>query len=121
MLAEHPDILARLRKEVLDTIGPTGKVSPENLKEMKYLRAVLNGEPFLTSQYRSMLNFCRDSEVVSECVRVNIPSSSHNQTERGVPVHGTPDVPRKAPSGQLLMEGSRYTFQVERRFTIWFG
>ena len=44
MLAEHPEVLARLRKEVLDTIGPTGKVGPDNLKEMKYLRAVLNGK-----------------------------------------------------------------------------
>ncbi|KAF9643946.1 cytochrome P450 [Thelephora ganbajun] len=42
MLAEHPDFLARLRKDVLDTLGPNGKVNPENLREMKYLRAVLN-------------------------------------------------------------------------------
>ena len=75
MLADHPDILARLRKEVLDTIGPTGKVSPENLKEMKYLRAVLNGKPFLAPRRPSILNFCRDPEVVSECVRTSIPPS----------------------------------------------
>ena len=45
MLADHPDVFARLRNEVLETLGPNGKVSPENLREMKYLRAVLNGEP----------------------------------------------------------------------------
>ena len=44
MLADHPNVLTRLRKEVLDTLGPNGKVDRENLREMKYLRAVLNGE-----------------------------------------------------------------------------
>ena len=46
MLADHPDVFARLRDEVLETLGPNGKVSPENLREMKYLRAVLNGKSF---------------------------------------------------------------------------
>ena len=55
MLADHPDVLARLRKEVLDTLGPTGKVNPENLREMKYLRAVLNGKHFLKFQRPSVL------------------------------------------------------------------
>ena len=44
MLADHPEIYARLRREVLDTLGTNGKVSPDNLRDMKYLRAVLNGE-----------------------------------------------------------------------------
>jgi len=44
MLAEHPNVFARLRNEVLEILGPTGKVSPQNLREMKYLRAVLNGQ-----------------------------------------------------------------------------
>ena len=44
MLAENPDVFARLRTEVLETLGPNGKVNPQNLKEMKYLRAILNGE-----------------------------------------------------------------------------
>ncbi|KAF9647903.1 cytochrome P450 [Thelephora ganbajun] len=42
MLAKHPEIYARLRREVLDTLGPDGKVDPDNLRDMKYLRAVLN-------------------------------------------------------------------------------
>jgi len=72
MLAAHPDILARLRGEVLDTLGPDGKVSPENLREMKYLRAVLNGKWFLASRRPSMLTCHRDAEVVPGCVRINI-------------------------------------------------
>ena len=46
MLADNPDVFARLRTEVLETLGPHGKVNPDNLKQMKYLRAVLNGETF---------------------------------------------------------------------------
>ena len=44
MLADNPHIFKRLRDEVLNTLGPHGKVSAENLRGMKYLRAVLNGE-----------------------------------------------------------------------------
>ena len=121
MLAEHPEVLARLRKEVLDTLGPTGKVSPDNLKEMKYLRAVLNGSSILPSRRPALLTLHRDAEAVSERVRINIPPNSHNQTEYGLVVHGTSGVPRKAPSGQLLMEESRYTSRVAPRFTICLG
>jgi len=46
MLADHPEVFARLRNEVLETLGPNGKVNPQNLREMKYLRAVLNGESY---------------------------------------------------------------------------
>ena len=46
MLADHPDVFARLRSEVLKILGPHGKVNPDNLKQMKYLRAVLNGKVF---------------------------------------------------------------------------
>lgn len=44
MLAEHPDILRRLREEILTGIGPDRKPTYADLREMKYLRAVLNGE-----------------------------------------------------------------------------
>ena len=43
MLAEHPDILRRLREEILTSIGPDRKPTYADLREMKYLRAVLNG------------------------------------------------------------------------------
>ncbi|KAJ7168966.1 cytochrome P450 [Mycena filopes] len=42
MLAEHPDILARLRAEILRVVGPTQRPTYDNFREMKYLRAVLN-------------------------------------------------------------------------------
>ena len=44
MLAEHPEVYARLRREVFDTVGSYGEICPDNLRDMKYLRAVLNGK-----------------------------------------------------------------------------
>ena len=41
-LAEHPDVLARLRKEVLDVVGPNARPTYENVREMKYMRAFIN-------------------------------------------------------------------------------
>ena len=72
MLAEHPDVLARLRDEVLETLGPNGKVGPESLKEMKYLRAVLDGKRFTLVRSSSNLICCRNAEVVSKRVCIAI-------------------------------------------------
>ncbi len=44
LLSTHPDTVARLRKEVLDTVGPTRRPTYEDIKEMKFLRAFINGE-----------------------------------------------------------------------------
>ena len=69
----------------------------------------------------SILICHRDAEVVSECVRINIFPSSHNQAERRAVVRGISDALRKALYGQLLTGGNRYTFQVVRRSTISLG
>ncbi|KAF8654872.1 hypothetical protein AX16_003333 [Volvariella volvacea WC 439] len=42
MLAEHPSVLRRLREEILTQIGPTRRPTPEDFRDMKYLRAVIN-------------------------------------------------------------------------------
>ncbi|CAE6500583.1 unnamed protein product [Rhizoctonia solani] len=42
MLAENPDIMAKLRAEVVGRLGTSNYPTPEDFKEMKYLRAVLN-------------------------------------------------------------------------------
>ena len=68
MLTEHPDVLARLRNEVLETVGPNGKIGPESLKEMKYLRAVLDGKRFTLARGSSDLICCKNAEVVSKRV-----------------------------------------------------
>ncbi|GJE94254.1 cytochrome P450 [Phanerochaete sordida] len=41
MLAEHPKILQRLRKEVLDTVG-SRRPTYDDIRDMKYLRAFIN-------------------------------------------------------------------------------
>lgn len=43
MLTDHPDVLAKLRAEILNIVGPSRAPTPDDFREMKYLRAVLNG------------------------------------------------------------------------------
>ena len=42
-LSQHPDVLKRLRQEILDHVGPTRRPTYDDIRDMKYLRAVLNG------------------------------------------------------------------------------
>ncbi|KAF7331020.1 hypothetical protein MVEN_02442300 [Mycena venus] len=42
MLAEHPEILQKLRKEILDAVGNSKMPSYDDLRKMKYLRAFIN-------------------------------------------------------------------------------
>jgi cytochrome P450 len=41
-MAYQPEIYVKLREEVLNTIGPHGKPTYDNLKSMKYLQRCLN-------------------------------------------------------------------------------
>ena len=41
-LASHPSVLARLRAEVLATVGPARRPSYADVREMKYMRAFIN-------------------------------------------------------------------------------
>ncbi|KAI1783314.1 cytochrome P450 [Ganoderma leucocontextum] len=41
-VAEHPAMLERLRKEMLDVVGPTRPPPYEDIREMKYMRAFIN-------------------------------------------------------------------------------
>ena len=118
MLADHPDIFARLRKEILDALGPDGRVNHENVRGMKYLRAVLNGKHFSTSGPQPIPTILRNSEIVPKCVCVNISPKSHHESETVVTVHGMSDVPKRVLSGQRSMGESRSTFQVAPGSTI---
>ncbi|KAJ7208982.1 cytochrome P450 monooxygenase pc-3 [Mycena pura] len=42
MLAEHPDIVDRLRHEILSTVGSSKMPTYDDLRSMKYLRAFIN-------------------------------------------------------------------------------
>ena len=43
MLAEHPKAMIRLREEILGTIGSSRRPTYDDFKNMKYMRAVING------------------------------------------------------------------------------
>lgn len=75
-LAMHPDVMKRLREEILSVIGPNRYPTYDDLREMKYLRAVINGTS-LSSQFfgfNGILTLSyhhrRGPEVVSSCVRL---------------------------------------------------
>ena len=56
MLAEHPKILQRLREEILQKVGPQRRPTYDDFKEMKFLRAVINGKASFTLCATSFLN-----------------------------------------------------------------
>ncbi|KAH9483162.1 Cytochrome P450 monooxygenase 75 [Psilocybe cubensis] len=63
MLTQHPDIEKRLRQEIFDKVGPNGRPTYDQMREMRYLRAFLND---------SLLFVCirfRGSAALSTCVR----------------------------------------------------
>jgi len=42
VLAMYPDVFARLRAEILDKVGPSKMPSYDDVRDMKYLRAIIN-------------------------------------------------------------------------------
>ena len=43
MLSEHPDIEKRLREEIFDKVGRTGRPTYDKMRELKFMRAFING------------------------------------------------------------------------------
>ena len=71
MLAEHPDIEGRLRGEIYEKVGETGRPTYDQIREMKYMRAFLNGMCIRILVYLTKLEtFCvaRGSKAVSSGV-----------------------------------------------------
>jgi hypothetical protein len=44
MLCENPKIAERLHKEIADTVDGNNRPTYDNIRDMKYLRAFINGE-----------------------------------------------------------------------------
>jgi hypothetical protein len=57
MLSEHPDVEKRLRQEIYDKVGRTGRPRYDQMREMKYMRAFLNG---------MYIQFCIDLKHVND-------------------------------------------------------
>lgn len=102
----------------METVGPNGNVGPESIREMKYLRAVLNGDLFTTFRRLPTLICHRDVKVISKRVCISVLPYAHNQAEKWATVRGISDAPKKGRFGQPSMGESRYTSQVIRRFTF---
>jgi cytochrome P450 len=43
LMAMHPEVMIRLRQEILDKVGPTRMPNQSDIKYLTYLRAVING------------------------------------------------------------------------------
>lgn len=54
-LSEHPDVLMKLREEILTKVGPTRRPTFDDLKDCKFLRAVINGM-FISDDYGIVLD-----------------------------------------------------------------
>ena len=73
MLADNPHVLRRLREEILSVLGSEQAPTFEHVREMKYLRAVINGEsswllmcgPMTDRRFRAARNLA----TVPPCVR----------------------------------------------------
>ena len=68
MLTQHPDIAQRLREEILNTVG-RGRPTFDQMKQMKYLRAFINGKLNLFLICAFDLTRNRNLEAVSCSVR----------------------------------------------------
>lgn len=50
MLSRYPDVEKRLREEIYAKVGPSGNPSYEQIRNLRYMRAFLNGSsPALTT------------------------------------------------------------------------
>jgi hypothetical protein len=74
MLTQHPDIERRLREEIFAKVGPTESPTYEQIREMKFMRAFLNGIDFqstLSYSNADKKSICvRGSEALPSCVRL---------------------------------------------------
>ena len=74
-LSQHPDVLLNLREEILTKIGPTRRPTFDDIKDCKYLRAVINGTFIINPQQLAFDDVHqRDSSFIPCCVCSNISS-----------------------------------------------
>ncbi|KAG8218206.1 cytochrome P450 [Butyriboletus roseoflavus] len=52
MLSQHPDVLARLRAEIIANVGVSSRPTHDNMRDMKYLRAFINGTQLVATSQR---------------------------------------------------------------------
>ena len=71
-LSQHLDVLLTLREEILTKIGPTRRPTIDDIKDCKYLRAVINGTFIMNLQQLVFDDVHqRDSSFIPCCVCSN--------------------------------------------------
>lgn len=88
MLTEHPHVVQRLREEILDKVS-NGRPTFEQMKDMKYLRAFINGTLYdLSLMYDRGSWRNRNSEAIPRYVSFpdlnNITSHPYNDITQPV-------------------------------------
>jgi len=63
MLSQHPDVLARLREEIIAKVGVSGRPNHDDLRGMKYLRAFINEVLRLYPPVPNNLRLCTEAQV----------------------------------------------------------
>ncbi|EKM60409.1 uncharacterized protein PHACADRAFT_83524 [Phanerochaete carnosa HHB-10118-sp] len=113
MLAEHPDILQRLRKEILDIVG-TRRPTYDDIRDMKYLRAFINGK------------LCRLAHVPTCVSPQSIGLHDHADTPLCSPFnvrHSAAPTVWPSPEGDHYIPGSTRclysVFVMQRRKDLW--
>ena len=68
----HPEILNKLRHEILGRVGPTNKPTYDDIREMKYLRAVINGKNAIYFLFYLLLTLLilRNTKTIPTCVSI---------------------------------------------------
>ena len=68
-LSQHPDVLQRLREEILSKVGSERRPTYNDIREMKYLRAFINGGlPSRVCEIVAEHSSRRDVETAPGCV-----------------------------------------------------
>ncbi|KAL6298478.1 cytochrome P450 [Sparassis latifolia] len=73
-LSMHPTVLQRLRSEILQHVGPHRRPTYDDIREMKYLRAVLNE----TMRLYPIVNVCRPLNIRASVRDTTIPNPDPN-------------------------------------------
>ena len=68
LLCMYPEVFKRLRAEVLQHIGTTQMPTFDDIRTMKYLRAVINGESLSLDKWVVVSYGHRNAAFVSSCV-----------------------------------------------------
>jgi len=76
LLTRHPEVAKRLRQEVLEQVGPDAAPTIDNLKDLKYLRAVLNEALRLFTPLPSNLRETRSEGIVFPKSDVTFPTNA---------------------------------------------